>query len=105
MSSKFSERNDAEVSCVAITVAKPGYEERVRQALESLIEPVHREHGMIQYEMYRDANDRRRFVFIERWETMDDFNAHCVAPHIKDYLKLTDGWLEQAVFYPLKKVK
>ena len=105
MSEKVIGADSAEVSCVAITVAKPGYEDRVRQALENLIEPVHKERGVIQYEMYRDPNDNRRFVFIERWENMDDFNAHCVAPHIEDYLKLTNGWLEHSAFYALKKVK
>lgn len=96
---------DAEVSCVAITVAKSGYEDKVARALEALIEPVRKEHGVIQYEMYRDPNEQQRFVFIERWETMEDFNRHCVAPHIEAYLKLTDGWLEHKAFYALKKVR
>lgn len=97
--------DETEVSCVAITVAKRGYEDKVRQALENLIDPVRKERGVIQYEMYRDPNEERRFVFIERWQTMADFEAHCVAPHIEDYLKLTDGWLEASAFYPLKKVR
>ena len=105
MNSGVSPVNAAEVACVAITVAKAGYEDRVAQALESLIEPVHQERGVIQYEMYRDPNDGRRFVFFERWQTMEDFNRHCVAPHIEAYLKLTEGWLEHKVFYALKKVK
>jgi quinol monooxygenase YgiN len=36
---------------------------------------------------------------------MEHFEAHCVAPHIKDYLKLTEGWLASSAFYPLKKVR
>jgi quinol monooxygenase YgiN len=94
----------SEVSCVAITVAKVGYEDRVRTALEGLIAPVHEERGVIQYDLFQDPTEPRRFVFIERWETMEEFDAHCAAPHIKDYLKLTDGWLEYSAFYPLKSV-
>jgi quinol monooxygenase YgiN len=97
--------DDAEVSCVAITVARSGYEKRVRQALENLIDPVRQEPGVIQYEMYRDPKDQRRFVFVERWDTMEHFEAHCVAPHIRDYLKLTEGWLDSSAFYALKKVR
>jgi quinol monooxygenase YgiN len=96
--------NLSEVSCVAITVAKVGYQDRVREALEGLIAPVHKERGVIQYDLFQDPNEQRRFVFIERWETIEEFNAHCAAPHIKDYLKLTDGWLEYSAFYPLKRV-
>lgn len=104
MGNNVREVSGSEVSCVAITVAKTGYEDKVMLALQDLIVPVHRESGVIQYDLHRDLNDSRRFVLIERWETLADFNAHCVAPHIRDYLKLTDGWLEQAVFYPLKEI-
>ena len=104
MSRAAIEPNALEMACVAITVAKPGYEDKVRKALEDLIEPVRNERGVLQYELHCDLNEKRRFVFIERWETLADFNAHCVAPHIKDYLKLTDGWLEQSFFYALKKI-
>lgn len=104
MSSEVIGSDSAVVACIAVTVAKPGYEAKVRQALEDLIEPVRNERGFIQYDLHQDPNESRRFVFIERWETMDDFNAHCVAPHINDYLKLTDGWLEDSFHYPLKKI-
>jgi quinol monooxygenase YgiN len=94
----------SEVSCVAITIAKPGNEERVARELEKLIGPVHRETGVLQYEMHRDLDNPRRFVFIERWKDRASFDAHCNAPHVVEYIRSVEGLLEHAEFYPLKKV-
>jgi quinol monooxygenase YgiN len=95
---------DQQVSCIAITIAKPGFEDRIHKALADLIEPVRQEKGMIQYDMFQDPAEPRRYVFIERWDNMADFEAHCVAPHINEYLRVTDGWIEHSEFHALKKV-
>lgn len=105
MNGTGSEKVGEEVACVAITVAKAGYEAQVRKALENLIDPVRREKGYIQYDLHQDPRESRRFVFIERWASMAEFEAHCAAPHIMDYLKLTEGWLEYSAFYPLRKLR
>ena len=93
-----------EVSAIALTIAKVGYEDKVREALEALIEPTRKERGVIQYEMYRDLKEPRRFVFIERWENEANFNAHVNAPHVAEYLRQTEGWIEHSVFYALEKL-
>jgi quinol monooxygenase YgiN len=95
----------SEVSCVAISVAKPGYAEQLREALESLIDPVRKEAGVIQYEMHRDRNEPRRFVFIERWADEASFAAHVQAPHIKAYLQKVTDWLEFAEFFAMEKFR
>jgi len=97
-------RTEEEVSCIAITIAKPGFEDRIHKALTDLIEPVRQEKGMIQYDMFQDPSEPRRYVFIERWQTMAEFEAHCVAPHIDAYLRVTDGWIEHSEFHALKQV-
>lgn len=96
--------DNGEVACVAITVAKPGFEAKVRKALEDLIAPVHAEQGCLQYDLHVDLGSEGRFAFVERWTNLDDFNAHCVAPHIQDYLRITDGWLEDARHFPMKRI-
>lgn len=95
----------SEVAAVAITLAKPGFDEQLREALEDLIEPTHKEVGMLQYEMHRDLRDPRCFVFIERWESEETFNAHVDSAHVAAYLKKTEGWIEQSGFRVLTKVK
>ncbi|MPR05490.1 putative quinol monooxygenase [Microvirga tunisiensis] len=93
-----------EVSAVAITLAKPGFEDKVGIALEALIAPTRQEKGMLQYEMHRDPKNPRSFVFIERWEDEEDFRVHCGSRHVEAYLKQTDGWIEHSVLYTLEKV-
>jgi len=104
MTQAVSIADNGEVACVAITVAKPGFEAKVRKALEDLIEPVRAEQGCLQYDLHIDLNSEGRFAFVERWVNLDDFNAHCVAPHINDYLQLTDGWLDHAQHFPMKRI-
>ena len=93
-----------QVSCVAITLAKPGCENRVEAALAALIEPVRREKGVIQYEMHRDLENPRRFVFIELWEDRETFDAHCAAPHIMTYLDKTRDLIEHSEFFPMERL-
>jgi len=65
----------SEVSAIAISVANPGFEEKLAEALEGLLAPTHKERGVLQYEMYRDMKEPRCFVFIERWEDEETFDA------------------------------
>lgn len=95
----------SEVSAIAISVAKRGYEEQLAEELEGLLAPTRKERGMLQYEMYRDVNEPRRFIFIERWEDDETFTAHCNSPHVEAYLQRTDGWVESNSIHVLKKGK
>ena len=94
----------SETACVAITIAKPGCEEKVLEALLGLIDTVRQEKGFIQYDLHRDQDDSRRFVLVERWDSREEFDAHCVAPHINEYLEETQEWIESGVFYPLTRL-
>ncbi len=53
----------SEIAVVAISVAKPGYEERLREALEGIVGPTRKEQGALQYDLHRDMQEPRRFVF------------------------------------------
>ena len=93
-----------ELSAIAISWAKPGHEEQMAEALERLIAPTHKEPGVLQYEMHRDMKEPRCFVFIERWESEETFNAHCVSPHVTSYLKTVADWVEDNKIHVLRKV-
>ncbi|MGF6382045.1 putative quinol monooxygenase [Paraburkholderia atlantica] len=95
----------SEVSVVAISIAKPGCEERLKAALEGLVNPVRNEAGALQYDLHQDRNDGRRFVVIERWANDTAFQAHVAAPHIEAYRKLASDWLEHAEFFALDHVR
>jgi quinol monooxygenase YgiN len=95
----------SEVSAVAISLAKPGYEEQLAQALEGLLAPTSNEPGMLQYEMYRDMKEPQCFVFIERWESEETFDAHCNSPHVTAYLEKVVDWVESNKIHVLKRGK
>lgn len=92
-----------EVYCVAVTLAKEEHLDAVKAALEELIAPVRQEKGVLQYEMYCDPAEPRRFVFIERWECDEDFQAHVNAPHVQEFLRKTQGLIEENYFHSLLK--
>jgi quinol monooxygenase YgiN len=94
-----------EVSAIAISVAVPGCEEKLANALDALLAPTRKEQGVLQYEMFRDLNEPRCFVFIERWENEETFNAHCNSPHVDAYLKQTEGWVESNKIHVLRREK
>lgn len=92
-----------EIAAVAISVAKQGHEEQLHEALEALLAPTRGEAGMIQYDMHREVDNPRRFVFIERWASAETFEAHVKSSHVAAYLKLTADWLESSELLVLTK--
>ena len=95
----------SEVSVVAISIAKPACEALLKEALEALVEPVRHEAGALQYTLYQDKKESRRFVIVERWANDAAFQAHVVAPHIEAYRQRTADWLEYADFFALNRVR
>ena len=80
----------AEVVVVGAFTAKPGKEEEAKQALASLIEPTHGERGCILYAFHQGADDPARLVFIERWASPEDIDAHLKSDHVADVLQRVD---------------
>lgn len=94
----------AEVAVVANSLAKPGNETRLRQALLALIEPTRREPGVLQYELHQDLAEPRRFVFVERWESQAALAAHAKSAHIEAYKKVVADWVEHAEIRVVSKI-
>ena len=80
----------AEVVVVGSFVAREGKEDEARSAFESLVDPTHAEDGCILYALHQGHDDRRRFVFVERWASEDAINAHLESDHVKDLLTKAD---------------
>jgi quinol monooxygenase YgiN len=74
-----------EVAVVAIFVAKPGKEEELRQVLEANVAPTRKEEGALQYDLHRDVEEPRRFIFVERWASREALDAHGRSAHIQAY--------------------
>lgn len=82
------------INVVAIFRAKEGSEETVEQHFRSVIEPTHAEAGCIHYQLNRDADDPRRFVWIETWQSRDILEQHLKTDHIQTLFSALPQYIE-----------
>ena len=94
----------AEIAVVAISVAKPGYEEQLRKELEGIVGPTRGEAGALQYDLHRDVEEPRRFVFFERWSSQEALAAHAKSAHITAYKAAVADWVEHAEIRVVSKI-
>jgi quinol monooxygenase YgiN len=90
-----------DINQMAVLYAKPGREAALRENLAALVAPSRAENGNLRYELYCDAGDARRFIFIERWasvEAQQQHNLHC--QHIRHFHENGDADVERReIFY------
>jgi quinol monooxygenase YgiN len=67
---------------VAIFTAKAGMEAQLEALLEGLIDTTLQEAGCISYQLNRDVQNPRRFVFTEVWASQAYLDRHGAAPHL-----------------------
>jgi quinol monooxygenase YgiN len=85
ITNNLEENAMSEVAVVAIFVAKPGKEEELRTVLEANVAPTREERGALQYDLHRDIEEPRRFIFVERWESKEALDAHGKSAHIQAF--------------------
>jgi quinol monooxygenase YgiN len=86
----------ASIAVVARIKAKPEAADTVREELRRLIEPTRQQDaGCIVYDLHQDSEDASLFYFLERWESKTLLEKHLEAEHVKNYLKATEGLMEQ----------
>ncbi|GAA2370960.1 putative quinol monooxygenase [Streptomyces cuspidosporus] len=67
---------------VAECVARPGREDRLRTALEALIEPSLEEPGCLAYRPYADPNNPGHMVVVAEWTGPEALARHGATPHV-----------------------
>ena len=84
------------IHVLAIITAKPGKRDEVLAAVRANIPAVHAEAGCIEYGTVIDAEGAAgakfgpdTFVYIEKWESLDDLKAHAASPHMAAYAAKT----------------
>ena len=73
------------LTVIAYMRAKPGQEDRLRSALQSLVEPTSQEEGYVNYDLHESVEQPGTFFFYENWESGADLDAHLAAPHLRDF--------------------
>lgn len=89
---------------VAIFMAKAGAEDELEALFRSVIPTTLQEEGCISYQLNRDLDQPRRFVWTEEWENRDLLEKHAASPHIKAILDKIPALVESAEVIPLRKV-
>ena len=70
------------LTVVATIVAKPGREAETEGVLLALVAPTLLDKGYIRYDLHRDLEDPRSFLFYETWESREALDAHLETPHL-----------------------
>jgi quinol monooxygenase YgiN len=75
--------------------ARPGQEERLRTALEGMIEPSLEEPGCLAYQPYADPNRSGSMILVEEWADESALEAHFRSPHFEHVAEVLDRVLAQ----------
>ncbi|MER6145029.1 putative quinol monooxygenase [Streptomyces sparsogenes] len=75
---------------VAECVARPGQEDRLRTALEALIEPSLEEPGCLAYRPYADPNNPGHMVVVAEWAGPEALARHGATPHVHHARQVLD---------------
>lgn len=62
--------------------AKPGCEQELQSRLRALVAPSLNEQGCLGYRFLRVADDPSAWLLHESWESREDLDRHCAAPHL-----------------------
>src|SRR5689334_22339210 len=75
---------------VAECVAEPGREDRLRTALEALIEPSLEESGCLAYRPYADPNNPGHMVVVAEWTGPEALARHGTTAHARHARQVLD---------------
>lgn len=83
------------LTIVANILAKPEHQELVKEELLKLIDITRNEEGCINYDLHQDNENANLFLFYENWTSRELWQQHMNNQHLADYLKATDGAVEE----------
>jgi len=93
------------LTIVARILAKPESLELVKSELLKLIEVTRVEKGCINYDLHQDNENKNLFLFYENWESRELWQIHMKNQHLEDYIKATDGAVEEFVINEMTHIE
>jgi quinol monooxygenase YgiN len=66
--------------------AKEGRQEDLARELNALVAPTREEQGCLAYELHRDPEDDKKFMFYEQFADQTALDTHIDAPYFKRFL-------------------
>ena len=71
-----------QVTVLARFKAKPGMEEKAKQAILACVAPTRAEKGCINYDLHQSVDDKAVFILYENWESKEILDKHLKTPHL-----------------------
>jgi len=84
-----------QLTIVARILAKEEKRDLVKSELLKLIPITRVEAGCINYDLHQDNENPNLFLFHENWESRELWQQHMNNAHLADYMKATDGAVEE----------
>ncbi|WHI45171.1 putative quinol monooxygenase [Microbulbifer sp. EKSA008] len=92
------------LTIVANIKAKADKIDLVKSELLKLINTTRAEAGCINYNLHQDNDNPAHFLFYENWETRDLWQTHMNNKHLEDYMKATEGAVEEFVLNEMTEI-
>jgi len=87
--------SNQQLTIVARILAKEEKRALVKEELLKLIDITRKEEGCINYDLHQDNENPNLFLFYENWTNRDLWQAHMGNRHLAEYMKATDGAVEE----------
>lgn len=87
----------SKLTIVARIIAKEEKREFVKAELLKLIPITRAEKGCVNYDLHQDNENPNLFLFHENWESKELWQEHMNNQHLADYIKATEGAVEEFV--------
>lgn len=84
-----------QLTIIAKIWAKAEKRELVKTELLKLIDITKAEKGCINYDLHQDNENENLFLFYENWESRELWQEHMNNKHLAEYMKATDGAVEE----------
>lgn len=78
--------------------------ELVKAELIKLIDTTRAEAGCINYDLHQDNENPAHFMFYENWETRELWQTHMANTHLAEYMKATEGAVEEFTLNEMKHI-
>lgn len=95
---------DQTLTIVAKILAKEGKVAFVKSELLKLIDTTRAEKGCINYDLHQDNENENLFLFHENWESRELWQTHMNNTHLADYMKATDGAVEEFTLNEMTRI-
>ena len=93
------------ISIVAIFVSKDNMEPKLTSLFKSVIESTRKESGCLNYTLYLDQENPKRFTFLEEWQNKACLEKHLDSDCIQDLFNNIQDLIESSEIIELSKIK